>query len=52
MLLSGVCAVFIGLARDKARVALPRLMYWPMWLLGALPPSVTDPLLRKAPRKD
>ncbi|MCZ6607291.1 MAG: SDR family NAD(P)-dependent oxidoreductase, partial [Alphaproteobacteria bacterium] len=41
-----------GLARDKARIAFPRLLYWPMWLVGALPPSITDPLLRKVPRKD
>ncbi len=40
-----------GLARDKARIAFPRPMYWAMWLMGALPPSMTDPLLRKAPRK-
>ena len=41
-----------GLARDKARIAFPRLLYWPLRLLGALPPSITDPLLRKVPRKD
>ncbi len=41
-----------GLARDKARIAFPRLMYWVMWLLGALPPSITDALLRKVPKKD
>lgn len=41
-----------GLARDKARIAFP----WPMvaltWLMGALPPSWTDPLLKVAPKKD
>ena len=41
-----------GLARDKARIAFPRPLYWAAWLLGALPPSITDPLLRKAPRKE
>ena len=41
-----------GLARDKARIAFPRPLYWPLRLLGALPPSITDPLLRKVPRKD
>ena len=41
-----------GLARDKARIAFPLPMYWAMWLMGALPPSITDPLLRKAPQKD
>ena len=41
-----------GLARDKARIAFPRPLYWALWLLGALPPSITDPLLRKVPRKE
>ena len=40
-----------GLARNRARIAFP----WPMavaaWLLGALPPAWTDPLLARAPRK-
>ena len=41
-----------GLARNKARIAFP----WPMaalvWLLAALPPGWTDPLLRTMPGKD
>jgi len=41
-----------GLARNKARIAFPRPMYWAMWLLGALGPAITDPLVRRAPRKD
>ncbi len=41
-----------GLARDKARIAFPRPLYWAMWLLGALPPSISDLLLRKVPRKE
>ncbi|MBI1776950.1 MAG: SDR family NAD(P)-dependent oxidoreductase [Proteobacteria bacterium] len=40
-----------GLARNRARIAFP----WPMaaaaWLLQALPPGWTDPMLRLAPRK-
>ncbi len=40
-----------GLARDRARITFP----WPMaalvWLLSALPPGVTDPLLRRLPEK-
>ena len=41
-----------GLTRNKARIAFP----WPMaamvWLLAALPPGWTDPLLRAMPGKD
>ncbi len=40
-----------GLARNKARIAFP----WPLaaaaWLLAALPPALTDPLLRRMPEK-
>jgi short-subunit dehydrogenase len=40
-----------GLTRNKARIAFP----WPLaaaaWLLAALPPAVTDPLLRRLPEK-
>ena len=41
-----------GLARDKARIAFPWPMYFLAWLLGALPPAWTDPLLARAPRKE
>ncbi|MFQ5766286.1 MAG: SDR family NAD(P)-dependent oxidoreductase, partial [Rhodospirillales bacterium] len=41
-----------GLQRDKARIGFP----WPMvalvWLLGALPPGLTDPLMKRVPEKD
>lgn len=41
-----------GLARDKPRIAFP----WPLsagvWLLAALPPALTDPLLSRLPAKD
>ena len=40
-----------GLERDKPRIAFP----WPtaaaVWLLQALPPAWTDPLLRRLPGK-
>lgn len=39
-----------GLARDKARIAFPWPMYFAVWLLGALPPAWTDPLMRRLPR--
>jgi len=41
-----------GLARDKARIAFPWPIYFLVWLLGALPPAWTDPLLARAPRKE
>lgn len=40
-----------GLARNKARIAFPWPTAFVAWLLGALPPAWTDPLLRAAPRK-
>lgn len=39
-----------GLARDKARIAFPWPMYFAVWLLAILPPSWTDPLMRRLPR--
>ncbi len=40
-----------GLRKNRARIAYP----WPMgaaaWLLAALPPAWTDPLLKRAPKK-
>jgi short-subunit dehydrogenase len=41
-----------GLARDKARIAFPWRMYALVRLIAALPPGLTDPLLRKLPAKD
>jgi short-subunit dehydrogenase len=38
-----------GLARDRARIAFPFSTYAAAWLLGALPPGLTDPLLRRLP---
>jgi hypothetical protein len=40
-----------GLARDRARIAFPFPTYLAAWLLGALPPGLTDPLLRRLPKK-
>jgi short-subunit dehydrogenase len=40
-----------GLARNRARIAFPLRLYALVWLLGALPPSLTDPLFRKMPEK-
>lgn len=41
-----------GLERDKARIAFPWPMYFLVWLLGALPPGWTGPLVTRAPKKD
>jgi len=41
-----------GLAADKARIAFPWPMYALAWLVGALPPAWTDPILKVAPEKD
>lgn len=40
-----------GLARNRARIAFPLRLYALVWLLGALPPSWTDPVLRRMPEK-
>lgn len=40
-----------GLARNRARIAFPFPMYFLIWLIGALPPALTDPLMRKLPKK-
>lgn len=40
-----------GLARDRGRIAFPWPTYAVAWLLAALPPALTDRLLRAAPRK-
>jgi short-subunit dehydrogenase len=41
-----------GLARNRARIAFPWPLYALVWLLGALPPGLTDPLFRRLPRKE
>lgn len=40
-----------GLAANRARIAFPWRMYAAVRLLAALPASLIDPLLRRAPRK-
>jgi short-subunit dehydrogenase len=40
-----------GLAKDRARIAFPFPTYAAAWLLGALPPALTDPWLRRLPKK-
>ena len=40
-----------GLARNRARIAFPWPMYALVWLLGALPPRLTDPLFARLPEK-
>jgi len=41
-----------GLARDTARIAFPWRLYALVRLIAALPPALTDPLLRTLPKKD
>jgi short-subunit dehydrogenase len=40
-----------GLARNRARIAFPRRMYFLAWLTATLPPGLIDPLLRRLPKK-
>jgi short-subunit dehydrogenase len=40
-----------GLERDRARIAFPFPTYFAAWLMGVLPPALTDPLFRKLPAK-
>ncbi len=40
-----------GLARNRARIAFPWRLYAAVWLISALPQSLTDPLLRRLPKK-
>jgi len=40
-----------GLARNRGRIAFPFPMYFAIWLLGALPPLLTDPLLMRLAKK-
>jgi short-subunit dehydrogenase len=47
---AAAAAIRRGLARDKARIVFPWPMHLAAWLLGALPPSWTDPLLHRAMR--
>ncbi len=40
-----------GLAKGRARIAFPLRLYALVWLLAALPPALTDPLMRFGPKK-
>ena len=40
-----------GLARNKARIAFPFPTYFVAWLVGALAPTLTDPWLKRTPKK-
>lgn len=40
-----------GLAADRARIAFPLRLYFGAWLMGILPPAMTDGLLRRLPKK-
>ena len=40
-----------GLARNRGRISFPLPMTAAVWLLQALPPAWTDPILRRLPRK-
>lgn len=40
-----------GLAGNKARIAFPRLLYWPLWLLTCLPTAWTDGYFSRLPAK-
>ncbi len=40
-----------GLARNRARIAFPFPLYAAVWLLGALPPGLTDGFLARLPKK-
>lgn len=41
-----------GLRKNRARIAFPLRLYALVWLLGAVSPSLTDPLLRRFPAKE
>ncbi|MGB0750116.1 MAG: SDR family NAD(P)-dependent oxidoreductase [Magnetospiraceae bacterium] len=41
-----------GLERNKARIAFPWPLYFGAWLLGALPPALSDMILRQGPVKE
>ena len=41
-----------GLGRGKARICFPLPMHFAAWLLGTLPPTWTDPIVSRIPRKE
>ncbi len=40
-----------GLAKNKARIAFPLALYFPLWLLSCVSPILTDPLFARLPAK-
>lgn len=40
-----------GLAKNRGRIAFPFPLYAAVWLLATLPTALTDPLLRRMPKK-
>ncbi len=40
-----------GLERNRARIAFPRALYWPLWLISCLPTAWTDPFFSRLPAK-
>jgi short-subunit dehydrogenase len=40
-----------GLARNKARIAFPKRLYWPLCIFSSLPVSWTDPIFARLPGK-
>ena len=40
-----------GLSRNRARIAFPKRLYWPLWLISCLPPSWTDGFFARLPGK-
>ena len=40
-----------GLSKNRARIAFPRRLYWPLWWLSCLSPALTDPVFSRLPGK-
>lgn len=40
-----------GLAKNRARIAFPWQLYWPMRVVACLPPWLTDPIFSRLPAK-
>lgn len=40
-----------GLAKNKARIAFPKPLYFVVWLISALPPCLIDPIMALLPAK-
>jgi short-subunit dehydrogenase len=40
-----------GLSQNRARIAFPKRLYWPLWWISALPTAWTDKLFARLPAK-